>query len=73
MRSMKNDYLIAMVEDIQSKFDFVLEVIVPDIREMKADIRIMKKDIEELKADSRAHNLWLNDHERRIKVLEKTK
>jgi hypothetical protein len=67
---MKKEHMEVLLEDINAKFDTVLENIIPDIRDIKAHIVVIEQTITDIKAENAAHKAWLWDHEGRIKVLE---
>ncbi len=61
---------MAILEDINGKFDFVIENIVPDIKDMKKNIAELKEDVGELKIDMKAVKAGVKNHEQRITTLE---
>jgi|GEM_PF-3104328 peptidoglycan hydrolase CwlO-like protein len=74
------NYVAALVEDINSKFDLLVEIVVPmqkDVAVLKEDMKILKKDMREVKADIKtlqtaltATNKDIRGHGRRITRLE---
>jgi hypothetical protein len=67
---MKPEYYGAILEDIQRKFDTVLEIIIPDIQSMKRAIIDIQADIADMKAQLATDRARLKDHEARITTLE---
>lgn len=76
----KKSYHDVVLEDINGKFDTLLEIVVPmqrDVATLKEDVAVLKEDVAELKSDVRTIKAALtvtstqvHDHERRITNLE---
>ncbi|HSW81497.1 MAG TPA: hypothetical protein VLG40_03810 [Candidatus Saccharimonas sp.] len=74
------NYVAAILEDINSKFDFLVEIVMPmqkDVASLKDDVAMLKDDMHEVKADIRTlklalteTNKELRDHGRRLTRLE---
>lgn len=69
---MKKDHMIILMEDLNSKFDFVLENIVPDVKDLKERVSNLQQDMSEVKDDISSTKVWLHDHEQRLVRLETT-
>jgi uncharacterized protein (UPF0335 family) len=69
----KDDYTGVLLEDIQSQIKRLAEAMadVPqDVRLLKEDMAEVKADIKVIKAVVTDHDKELNDHQKRITVLE---
>lgn len=67
---MKDNYVAMLLEDMNGKFDFILENIVPDVQTLKQDVRQLKTDMRAVKADIHVLKALYNDHQKRLGVLE---
>lgn len=72
----RRDYTNLILEDINGKFDLVLEAVAP-IKYLQIDVAKLKEDMIEVKADLKTikfalkhTNIQVADHEVRIKKLE---
>lgn len=66
-------YTQVMLEDITNKFDIVLELLIPlaqDVAVLKRDMAVVKEDLKLDRAMLKAHNIDLEEHDRRILALE---
>lgn len=76
MRDDNDRYQAVLLEDINHKFDAIMEgqaamASVPgDIAQLKSDMIEVKTDIKTMKAVLTGHSSQLNDHETRITTLE---
>lgn len=77
--SKKDDYTKVLMEDINGKFDLIMEMVTPmrkelaEIRVIVDDIPEMKNDIEVIKKVVKETNVQVHDHEQRIAKLEKAR
>lgn len=73
---MKDDYVAVLLEDMNSKFDAVIESVsglATDVKELKQlipDVTELKSDVKVIKAAVTDQTTKLNDHETRITVIE---
>ena len=64
---MKDAYVAALVEDMNGKFDLIMETLKP----IQADVAQLTYDVAILKDESKLWRALYKDHECRITVLEK--
>ena len=73
---MAKDYTDILLEDMNGKFDLLLELMTP-LKQMQSDIKVTKEDVAELKTDVRIikaavtdSSHQVRDHNKRITKLE---
>lgn len=72
------DYVKVLAEELRDQRKQILEALdtlkgVPgDLKEVKADVKELKSDMQVVKAAIKDQGRVLNDHEKRITVLETT-
>jgi hypothetical protein len=71
--SSDSDNIQILMEDVQAKFDAIMEVVLPsrkDIEQLKLDMNEVKADVKVIKAAVIDNSSQINDNERRTTQLE---
>jgi hypothetical protein len=73
---MKDDHVAVLLEDMNSKFDVVIESVsglasgVKELKQLIPDVTELKSDVKVIKAAVTDQTTQLNDHENRITAIE---
>ncbi len=69
----KDKYIGVLLEDVNSKFDLIIELVTPlpvAIAQLQDDMRIVKSDVAVIKRVVGDHSITLKNHEHRLQKLE---